>query len=555
MKFTTSPTLQNELQATVQNLQRSDSDPRRVNVGTLRGLRHVLILVVLIVIALQLALIPDMANLTASALALMGNMLGYGYALRQDTLRRYPISSLMLLGYTFSYFTLPPLGQLLALHTIINHLQYPVADMSYAFIGLLALLGGHLLYVNVPLFGGMRGVLRKHFYGPLGFYQPPKWSQLWMMGAVGVLAVLLASSHSSGSHSALADALLQGLRPFVYVPYIALLPAAWSPLHPAPKSYRLGLLLYSVVLLALSVIVNSRSYLLLGFSSLLIVYLFLLAIGQVSLPKIRLRYVVLGIIATLLFVGPISELAMTMVLVRGERADLTQMQLLSKTWDTYLSGHITQRYERLMTAMSMGTNDEDYFDNLFLNRLGNMKFVDNAVNNQRALRPSAKHYFAHVEEQKILSILPTPAINFLGLSADKHLVTSGSSGDFLFYAASGNPYAIGVFRTGSLFVNLAVVFGYLWPLILLVLSAPVFMVVDSWTTIGTESDTGSWNVRFNPMVFGMMFSESFFFTSAATGTESISGIMEVLIRGWVQIGLLYGVVFWVSLMLTGGQKQ
>jgi hypothetical protein len=404
--------MQNELQPVVQNLQRGDSDPRRVNVGTLRGLRHVLILVVLIVIALQLALLPNMANLTASALALMGNILGYGYALRQDTLRRYPISSLMLLGYTFSYFTLPPLGQLLALHTVIHHLQYPVADMSYAFIGLLALLGGHLLYTHAPLFGGMRGVLRKQFYGHLGFYEAPKWSQLWMMGAVGILAILLANGHSSASNSGIADALLQGLRPFVYVPYIALLPAAWSPPHPAPKGYRLGLLLYSVVLLALSAIVNSRSYLLLGLTSLLIVYLFLLAIGQVPLPKVRLRYVVLGIIATLLFVGPVSKLAMTMVLVRAERADLTQMQLLSKTWDTFLSGHITQRYERLTTVMSKGTGDETYFDNLFLNRLGNMKFVDNAVNDQRALRPPAAQYFAHIEEQKILSILPTPAINF-----------------------------------------------------------------------------------------------------------------------------------------------
>jgi hypothetical protein len=134
-------------------------------------------------------------------------------------------------------------------------------------------------------------------------------------------------------------------------------------------------------------------------------------------------------------------------------------------------------------------------------------------------------------------------------------VTSGSSGDFLLYAASGNSYAIGGFRTGSLPVNLAIMFGYLWPLILLILSVPVFIVVDAWTKVGTASGTGSWNVRFNPLVLGMMFSESFFFTSAATGTESISGIMGVLMRGWIQIGVLYAVVFWVSRLLTGSQKQ
>ncbi len=554
MKLSISPNMQNELPPANSILQEIDSAQRWVNVATLRGLRHILILVVLVIMTLQFALLPNTANLATSALALLGNILGYGYALRQDMLRRYPISGLMLLGYTFSYFTLPPLGQLLSLHTIVNHLQYPITDLSYAFIGLLALLGGHLLYVNVPLFGTLRGVLRKQFYGRLGFYRAPNWPQLWLMGATGIFAVLLADGHTSGS-SGITNAILQGLRPFVYVPYIALLPAAWAPIRSVPRGYHLGLLLYTGVLLALAMIVNSRTYLLMGFSSLLIVYLFLLAAGQVSLPKLRLRYVLLAAITTLLFIGPVSQLAMTMVLVRGERTDLTQMQLLSKTWSTFSSGHVEQRYKMLTTAMSTGVGDDIYFDNLFLNRVGNMKFVDIAVNEQRALSPAAAHNFTHIEEQQILSILPTPALNFLGINVDKKMVTSGSSGDFLLYAASGNSYVIGGFRQGSLLVNLAVVFGYLWPLILLLLGALVFAVVDAWCKTGPENDSGLWKVHFNPLVIGMMFSESFFFTSAATGTESISVIIGVLMRGWIQIGVLYAAIFWVSRILTGSQRQ
>lgn len=80
MKFTTSPTMQSELQPRVQNLQRIDSAPRWVNVTTLCGLRHLL---VLIVFALQRNLRTDIPNLTTSALAVIGNVLGYGYTLRQ----------------------------------------------------------------------------------------------------------------------------------------------------------------------------------------------------------------------------------------------------------------------------------------------------------------------------------------------------------------------------------------------------------------------------------------------------------------------------------------
>ncbi|MDE2464397.1 MAG: hypothetical protein KGO02_11875 [Alphaproteobacteria bacterium] len=527
---------------------------RLASAATIAKLRRGVVALSAAAIALQLALFFDPANLAVSALLLAGNVLGYGYALRQATLRRYPISSLMVLGYVFSYFTLPPLGQLVGLQPVVHHLHYPIDDQIYALAGLLALIGAHVLYSKTSVLLALRGTLRRQFYGRLGFFRTPRLAQLWLMGLLGVVAVL-AGRHYDVHSAGITQAVMQGLQPFVYVPYITLLLPAWSVARRIPRMHNLGLVAYSGLLLMLAMVVNSRAYLLMGFASLGIAYGYLLAVGSMALPSVRPRNVLLAVLALLVVAGPVTELSMAMVLVRGQRSDLSPLQLAGATWDTFREGGVSERYEQLMDQTSGGTGvNETYFDNLFLNRLANLKFVDNAVINKRALTPAGADYFSRIESQKAWSILPAPLIHLLDLDADKQRVTSGSSGDFLLYAASGNGSVIGGFRQGSLLVNLDVVFGWLWPLVLLMFAALVFAVVDAWCQTAPTATSNEWAVRFNPLVLGLLFSEMFFFTSAATGVESVAGMAGVLMRGWLQLGVLYAMAFWLSRMVTSGRR-
>ena len=522
--------------------------------ATLRLLRLTAPAVVAVVLVLQLGLAFDTANLAASTLMLLGNGLGYGYALRQSLLRRYPISGLMLLGYTFSYFTVPPLGQLLDAQAITHHLYHPVADVAYALAGLLALLVGHVLYTRLTLLSALRGTLRRRVYKPLGFFRTPRIAQLWWMGAVGVVAIL-AGRHYNEHASGLLQAVMQGLQPFVYMPYITLVMDAWSSPQCPPRPHRAALVPYTGLLLALSFVVNNRAYLLMGFASLAIVYAYLVAVGRLPFPKVRARTALLVIALFALITGPLARLAMTMVLVRGTRADLTPTQLVTTTWNTYLSSNVTQRYDRLMAAMSGGPGvDEAYFDNLFLNRVANLKFVDNAVINAGMLGGSGQAYFRRIEYGKVLALMPQPLIDGLGLPVDKAAVIKGSSGDFLLYAATGNSSVIGGSRTGSLPVNLRLTFGMLWPLLLVALSAVVFAFVDAWCWTQIDTRTNDAKVRFNPLVIGMLISLTFMFTSAATGTESLSGLLSIPLRGWLQVAVLYAITFWASRLLTGWRR-
>ena len=522
---------------------------------TLRKLRHVVWMLVLAVVALQLAFTFDAGNLAMSALLLAGNGLGYAYALRQERLRRFPLSSLMLLGYTFSYFTLPLLGQLLALQPITHHLIHPVLDEGYALLGLLALIGGHVLYAHGAPLLALRNALRKHVYVRTGFFREPRLPQLWLMGLLGVVAAILLRSYAEHA-GGIGHAVLNGLRPFVYVPYVLLLLPAWSARQRVARRHLVALLPYSAVLVVLSFITNSRAYLLMGFASLLILYAYLMACGRLRLPRVRPRNLIVLALLALLVIGPVTQLAMTMVVVRGMRTELGPLQLVEQTWRVYRAGGVAEAYAQQMQPSSQQAGvGEVYFDNLFLNRLANLRFVDNAVVNAGQLAGPQRDYFRSIEYGKVLALMPQPLIDLLGLPVDKAAVTKGSSGDFLLYAVTGDSSVIGGFATGSLLVNLRLTFGMLWPLLLMALSAIVFAFVDAWCWTEIDPRTNDAQVRFNPLVIGMLFSLTFLFTSAATGADSLSGILGIPLRGWLQLAVLYAIVFWTSRVVTSVKRS
>ena len=524
------------------------------NASTLQRLRHLLWALMLAAVILQLAFAFDAGNLAMSVLLLTGNGLGYAYALRQERLRRFPLSSLMLLGYTFSYFTLPPLGQLLALQPITQHLIHPVLDEGYALLGLLALLGGHVFYARSAPLRALRNALRKHVYARTGFFREPRLPQLWLMGLLGVVAAILLRPYAEHAEG-IGHAVLNGLQPFVYVPYILLLLPAWSARQRVAKRHLVALLPYSVVLVVLAFITNSRAYLLMGFASLLILYAYMVASGRLRLPRMRPRSLVALVLSVLLVVGPLTQLAMAMVVVRGMRIELSPLQLVEQTWRTYRAGGVAEAYAQQMQPLSQQAGvGEVYFDNLLLNRLANLRFVDNAVVNADQLVEPQRDDFRSIEYGKVLALMPQPLIDLLGLPVDKAAVTKGSSGDFLLYAATGNSYVVGGFRQGSLLVDLEITLGVLWPLGLMLLSALVFAFVDAWCLVGTDRQTGTWSVRFNPLVIGMLFSLAFLFTSAATGSESLSGLLSIPMRGWLQVAVLYATAFWASRLLTSRRR-
>lgn len=512
--------------------------------------RSAVIILVAVSTLIQLGCFFDLENLGASLLLILGNVLGFGYGLRQGLLQKHPISALMILGYTTSYFSLPPIGQLMAFNPVTHDLDHPLLDVSYALMGLLAVIAGHIMYRRAVVPGVLRDTIRTQFYQRIGFFREPRFGQLWIMGLAGALGLLLSRPNTLDERSAI-EALMLGFRPFVYLPYLMLLLPAWTERRSVSRLNTALLWPYTAMLLILSFIANSRAYLLVGFTSIGIMYLYLMLAARIPTPTVRLRSLALATVAIALITGPIATMSMAMVLVRGDRSDLSPAQLVSATWNTFMYEDVADRYADLSSLYNKDPDTREvYFDNIFLNRLGNLRFVDLAVTNSQKLGPGGAARFAETEMYKVASILPAPLVRLILPGVDKGWYTSGSSGDFLLYEATGNRWAIGGFRTGSLLVNLNLTFGIFWPLALAVLSAAFFATVDALCKPERRGIAGSSWVRFNPLVVGLLFTYTFALTSAATGMEGLADLVGPVLRGWIQIGVLYAIAFHTSRLLS-----
>lgn len=512
--------------------------------------RSIAIILASVSTLLQLLLFFDLDNLWTSLLLVWGNLLGFGYGLRQSLLKEHPVSALMILGYTISYFSLPPIGQIMGFNPVTLNLDYPLIDASYALIGLLAIIAGHVLYRRSVVLSLIRNTVRTQFYQKIGFFREPRIAQLWILGFYGALGLLLSRPNTLEDRS-VVEALMIGFRPFVYLPFLMLLLPAWTERKAVSGIHLAFLWPYTAMLLILSFIANSRAYLLVGFASLGIIYFYMVLVGRVPVPKVRRRSLALAIVAITLVTGPVARLSMSMVLVRSDRHELSPAQLMYATWNTFLHEDVTARYAEFWALYSQNPDTrENYFDNLFLNRLGNLRFVDLAVNNSLRLGPGGAGRFAETEAYKVASILPAPVLQVLLPDVDKRWYTSGSSGDFLLYEATGNSRVIGGYRTGSLLVNLNLIFGIFWPLVLACLAAVLFAVSDALCKPERRGAAGNSWIRFNPLVIGSLFTYTFMLTSAATGTEGLADLVEPIVRGWIQIGVLYAIAFHASRLLT-----
>jgi hypothetical protein len=203
--------------------------------------------------------------------------------------------------------------------------------------------------------------------------------------------------------------------------------------------------------------------------------------------------------------------------------------------------------------------DEYYVSNLFLSRLCNLKFADETL--ALAVRLGSTQRIQSLEMQHLLSIFPRPIIDALGLPVDKDLVSTSSGGDLLLFANTNDYDVLRGFRTGSLFASGYALFDWFYPLLLGVIVAFTFALMDANTTRRrvepNEFNGQRWMPVFNPLQVVMYYAASFYLTSAASGVEAFSTLPFLFIRGWIETLLVYLFGFWVSrcvAALLGGKN-
>jgi hypothetical protein len=480
----------------------------------------------------------------------MGSLLGTAmtfYALRKEVLYTTPISSMILIGYGFSWFFLPLVTTTCEGKSLINNLERPDLIFLHNLILYVALIGAHLIYLKVHHLQGIRRMLSEKVLQPLGFFHAPRPLQFWIMGIVGFVCSLYTAAGSYVSKDAevgFMEKFLSGFAPYTYAPYLLLA----YPLMGKASSSKVGriitlLILYSVLVCGAGLARNSRAAMVLGFASVGLSLLLGAWLGKISLQGLKPRVIVISAVVGYLVLSQLTTLAKAMVVARGERDKVTPLELVMNTLEIYNDPKALSDYEKIMEKESDW--DDIYIDNLFFTRLGNLRWADKTLNAVSRFSPEQFAEVASSEIDKVWCQLPVPILKLLHLEIDKVATQNCSGGDTILIV-TGDKNALGGMSTGSLVAILYSIFGWFYPLWMALTAIIVFILVDSYVVNNRSGFSLESEMIFSAVVMISMYPTTFMMTSAATGCEAYSTVLGFIIRGYLQMGLLYMVLYWMT---------
>jgi len=503
----------------------------------------------------QVVFYLSVANLFALGCIIIAWAVLSAQFLRPDRLHTYPLSSFLLIGFTATQFYFPLLFTTLEGKPVVFNLELPYDVFMHSSLSLYVLLLAHALYrgiVKMPL-SNPNSIL-----GKIGLFTPPVDLQLWLMGLTGlgatVYAYFISPSVGWEVTGAASDKAIQGLIPFSYAPFFIPFGRMYGNTKEQDKRLIPMLVGFTLLLFVVSIGRNSRGAFMIGFTSIGFGFGLALLLGIFRTKLFTLRNAALAGLAFLLVTGPIADIGTAMVIVRNQRSKITNAELIEMTWQAYQDKDAI-RSRRQNDNTTADEWDERYLDNIFTARFSNLKFNDASLVQSTKIGEQDKDMLTF-SINYILGALPDPFLKALDIDADKENVYAVSVGDYLYAEAGGPIEALGGFRTGHFAGTGMAAFGWWYLFILGVGMMPVFFLFDLLVayvpSFGKPPVTGT-NLRFS--LCGLLALTAIFQFLPA---ESVVTTATFLIRGWLQMILLYVVLFQatrlVSLVFRGPKR-
>lgn len=426
-------------------------------------------------------------------------------------------------------------------HSLTFNLLAPVDTFGHGVLSSLVCLWAHALYRQAPWLRLSRVAVQRLLVR-LKLFQPLSTTEVVVMGGLGALALATSSWFGGLAQASIVLAkFLEGFQFLSIIPAAFVLQRLWSQDARSDKSNTNKALLIWLLFMALIVLVslgrNSRFPAVAPVACLLLGLVFEWLYGL-----IRLRLAaVLGVGLTIVLVLPLaSDLATAMVMVRGQRADVSPAELLDLTLNQFQYREEIQLYRFDAAELGLAREwSENYVSNLFLSRFANAKFPDNSLENASRLTPAAREEMAAFQWWRLLVTFPSPILSTLGVPEGiKEEVTNYSFGDKLYFLASRSKNALGGFRTGHFFGTGLAGFGFGYLLLLLAGLLLVFPLVDAHALVAATRFAAAPLIS---VVAITQFLAWFTFSNA----ESVTAVLAYPLRGFLQPVLLFALIRWL----------
>ena len=495
-------------------------------------------IVLAVAVLFQLIVYPDITNFVAILAIAFAWLVATNIWLQPRMLNNYLISSFSMLGIVANHFYLPLIFTSLENKPVIYNLELPEEVFLHSTLTLLALTAAHAFYRFLMEISPTKpnSILEK-----AGFFTPPSHLQLWIMGLIGMLSsfyvYFVSPDVGREATGAASDKLVQALVPFTYAPFFIPFSRLFGSNEKPIRGYLPLLLSYGVLLLAVSLGRNSRGAFIIGLTNPVFAWILGLVLAVFSTRVFTLKNFAIGAFVLWFLVGPLSDLGTAMVIVRGDRNDIPPSELIVETIDAFGDKEAIEA-RRKDDVTDVDDWDEHYLDNIYTARFANIKFNDsNLVTYSKVgeYDPDMQSFSL----DKLLAVFPDPVLQLFDFDIDKDLVLSMSFGDFL-YVLSGGVGTPEAFRVGHYSGTGMATFGWWYLLIFAAVVVPIFFLNDRFFRPGKlskgSSDNPSFRLSFCAVLTLTEYFQFLWFESVVHGAT-------YLIRGWIQVVILYFIIF------------
>ena len=511
----------------------------------------------LVAAAVQLIFFFSWENLFGVVICVAGWRLTQICIFRRATFERFTMSVTVILGYSLTQYFLPTVFTLVEQKPLIYNLDLPYLVFVHSILALGVILLAHFAYRRNQVSNNVFRNKIQNLLGKLNFFRPPTNLNIWIMGFFGLGSMTYVAFNGGliatfEERSGLIK-LLTGFVPFAYAPLFLLLKEMYEPKAEKKRStgYIMG---YLLLLVAVGIGGNSRGLFMTGITSAGIAWLLGLLLGKMSHRIFNVKTMLISLVGFWVVTGPLTDLGTAMVVVRSQRGDVSSGELLARTLETFQDKESLAIFKTTVIDVADDSGwDERYFDNIFLSRFSNLKYNDMGLVQSEKIGKVDPEMTKHSVDH-IWAILPQPALRVLGVDVSKEDVVNGSFGDYLYARAGGS--SVGSYRLGQFASTGMSAFGW-WYLVLLGIGlVPLFYMLDllvvQFRVIGSRE-----RVVYVSMAGLLSLTSIFMYLSLGTTSESVVNTFTYLIRGWLQLVILYLLVLLgarqISRLITRGK--
>lgn len=484
----------------------------------------------------QLLIDASTRNLVCVFIAAIMSAITFHFVIRGSVFRAIPLPALVVLGFNVSTMSGALIAQTASLRSLVFNLQVPEITFALCALFQVSLLVALFTFLSSSTLRASSRTVNRRVLSRMGIMQAPTPSQLWIMGFMGSAAMAWTASQGYSGQIQYGDVgskFVAGLSYLAFAPFLLpILDKAFPSAHPSirGKVSSWPLIVYLALLVLIALIRNSRGTFAMGVANLGMATLVLILMGQIRVgQKLRRRFA-LGAVVLLVAAPILSDLAIAMVVVRGQRTDVSSMELVQLTLSAFKDKQTLEDYRRAADILTgSGEYEENYLANPFVARFVQTKFFDKTLSYEDVRTGQHAGYLWNVTLDKIIAYLPTPALTLLGIDINKENLQF-SMGDALYNAQTGS--GLGGYKTGS---PLGHGMGLMGPLTF-VAAIPLFLL----TFMALQSLTlsvGSF-VLISPVILLQLMSV---YTLAAG--DSLIDPIGLMLRGLPQNILIYWMAF------------